>query len=109
VEVHCDEDVASHIGPESCADTREGAGEALTGERAGQPLSRERFRSGLPTLSHLRKATRAVAIARVAARSCVVIEPGMCGRSLHGNREISRLATGTLEVVRIGKARSRSR
>ena len=41
MEVHCDEDVASHIGPESCADTREGAGEALTGERTGQPSSRE--------------------------------------------------------------------
>ena len=27
--------------PESCADTREGIGEALTGERIGQPLSRE--------------------------------------------------------------------
>lgn len=109
MEVHCDEDIASRIGPESCAGTREGAGEALTGERAGQPLSRERFRSGLPTPSHWRKATRAVAIARVAARSCVVIEPGMYGRSLHGNREISRLAICTLEVVRIGKARSRSR
>jgi hypothetical protein len=28
VKVRHDEDVASHIGPESCADTREGAGEA---------------------------------------------------------------------------------
>jgi hypothetical protein len=43
VKVRHDEDVASHIGPESCADTREGAGEALTGECAGQPLSRERI------------------------------------------------------------------
>ena len=41
--VHRDEDVASHIDPESCAGVREGVGEALTGERAGQPLSRERF------------------------------------------------------------------
>ncbi len=42
MKVRHDEDVASHIGPESCADAREGAGEALTGERIGQPLSRER-------------------------------------------------------------------
>jgi hypothetical protein len=42
VKVRHDEDVASHIDPESCADTREGAGEALTGDRIGQPLSRER-------------------------------------------------------------------
>jgi hypothetical protein len=41
VQVHHDEGVAIHIDPESCADTREGAGEALTGERIGQPLSRE--------------------------------------------------------------------
>jgi hypothetical protein len=41
VQVHHDEEVANRIDPESCADTREGIGEALTGERIGQPLSRE--------------------------------------------------------------------
>jgi hypothetical protein len=40
VQVHHDEGVANRIGPESCADAREGIGEALTGERIGQPLSR---------------------------------------------------------------------
>ena len=35
------EGVAIHGGPESCVGVREGAGEALTGVRAGQPLSRE--------------------------------------------------------------------
>ena len=38
VQVHHDEGVANRI---DCADTREGIGEALTGERIGQPLSRE--------------------------------------------------------------------
>src|ERR1700730_5450378 len=33
--------VATHTGPESCAIAREGEGEALTGGRAGQVLSRE--------------------------------------------------------------------
>ena len=33
--------VASHPGPESCGVTREGGAEALTGESAGQPLSRD--------------------------------------------------------------------
>ena len=42
MQVHCDEGVAAHIGPEPCADPREGAGEASVGERTGQPLSRER-------------------------------------------------------------------
>jgi len=35
------EGVATHDDPESCAGTREGEGEALTGARAGRVLSRE--------------------------------------------------------------------
>ena len=41
VQVRCDEGIACHIGPESCAVHREVHGEALTGERIGQPLSRD--------------------------------------------------------------------
>ena len=41
MQVHHDEGVANRIDPESCADAREGIGEALTGERIGQPLSRD--------------------------------------------------------------------
>ena len=41
MEVHHDEGVANRIDPESCAASREGISEALTGERTGQPLSRE--------------------------------------------------------------------
>ena len=33
--------LANHLDPESCADPREGMGEALTGAPAGQPLSSE--------------------------------------------------------------------
>lgn len=46
MKVHCNEGVATHIGPESCVCIREGAGEALTGERVGQPLSRENYSLG---------------------------------------------------------------
>jgi hypothetical protein len=42
VEVHYDEGIATHIGPEPCVGTREGDGEASAGERIGQPLSRVR-------------------------------------------------------------------
>jgi hypothetical protein len=42
-------------------------------------------------------------------RSGVVKDPGMCGSSLHGNREVSGLPSGRTPQVRIGKARSRSR
>ena len=41
VQVHHDEEVANRIGPGSCAAAREGNSEALTGECTGQPLSRE--------------------------------------------------------------------
>jgi hypothetical protein len=43
VQVHYGECVANHTDPKSCAAYREVCGEALTGERAGQPLSREIF------------------------------------------------------------------
>jgi hypothetical protein len=52
MKVPYDEGIASHIGPESCAGGRKGAGEALTGESAGRVLSRERrFCFGVPTVS----------------------------------------------------------
>ena len=38
VRVHHGEGVAIHIDLESCADAREGIGEALTGERIGQAI-----------------------------------------------------------------------
>ena len=41
MQVHYDEGVAIHIGPEPCVGTREGDGEASGGERIGQPMSRE--------------------------------------------------------------------
>ena len=43
VQVHYGEGIANHTGPESCVVYREVCHEALTGERAGQPLSRETF------------------------------------------------------------------
>src|ERR1019366_7477950 len=42
VQVHYDEGIANRIGPEPCAGIREDVGEASAGERAGQPLSRDR-------------------------------------------------------------------
>jgi hypothetical protein len=42
VQVPHSEGVANHTDPESCAVSREGIGEALTGVHIGQPWSRER-------------------------------------------------------------------
>ena len=41
MQVSFSEGLANHTVPESCADTREGVGEALTGVRIGWVLSRE--------------------------------------------------------------------
>ena len=40
MQVHYDEGVAIHIGPEPCVGVRKDAGEASAGEGIGQPLSR---------------------------------------------------------------------
>jgi hypothetical protein len=109
VQVPYDEGVATHIDPESCAVAREGLGEALTGERIGQPLSRERVLFWVPTPCIWRKATHPGAPSRAPGRPGVVRDPGMCGRSLYGNREISRSTVRQQPPVRIGKARSHSR
>ena len=109
MEVRCDEGLANRIGPEPCAGIREDVGEASAGERAGQLLSRDRSLSRVPTLFHRRKATRTGAPSQASARPGAVAEPGMYIRSLRGNREISGLASRSTGLVRIGKARSRSR
>jgi len=43
--------LATHLDPESCADTREGAREALTGARAGRDIEPRNTSSGMPTPS----------------------------------------------------------
>jgi len=110
VKVHYDEGVANHIGPEPCADTREGAGEASVGEHAGQPLSRENSAISGADAFGAAKGNMDRRVMRVPTQPGVVVDPGMHGSSLHGNREISGLAAFSSEnTVRSGKARSRSR
>jgi hypothetical protein len=92
VQVSPSEGLANHTVPESCADTREGDGEALTGVRIGWVLSRENNTPGTPTLCIERKATWTGASSRAPGRPGAVVDPSMCVRSLSGNREISRLA-----------------
>ena len=96
MEVHCDEGVAIHIAPEPCVHARESMGEASVGERIGQPLSRERIQPGCRRRSLNGRQDGRRTSSRVPGRSGVVGDPGMCGRSLYGNREISRSADGHL-------------
>src|SRR5712692_6998932 len=95
VQVHHDEGVANRIDPESCADAREGIGEALTGERIGQPLSRESTLipgADVVPLTEGNTDGRDNASAQTARRG---LRHWMCGRSLLGNREISWSASAT--------------
>jgi hypothetical protein len=108
VRVRYVEGLAIHSGPESCVGIREDVTEALTGVRAGQPLSRDSHTSRAPTRFQTWMATGRCGQRRAPQRPDVVAAPGMCACSLHGNREILGL-TGKALPVRIGKARSRSR
>ena len=109
MQVRCDEGVAIHIGPKPCVCAREGAGEASAGERIGQPLSREsRIIPGADVLIP-RKATWRNATTRAFRQPGAVGDPGMCGSSLFGNREISRPSGALASPDRVGKVRSRSR
>ena len=92
MQVLCDEDLASHVGPEPCVVSREGQGEASAGERAGWPLSRVKALSRAPTVLPSRKATRSIAFSQAMERPGAVRDPSMCESSLSGNREISRPA-----------------
>jgi hypothetical protein len=110
VQVRYDEGVAIHIGPKPCAIARKGEGEASAGECTGQPSSLEKILSRTPTFLRRRKATRREALERAPRRSGVVGDPGMCRRSLSGNREIPCLTLARISArARVGKVRSRSR
>lgn len=80
------EGVAIHGGPESCVGVCEGGGEALTGVRAGQPLSREITVSGCRRRLTRRKATSPAALARAVwwtprgLRTCACTESS-CART----------------------------
>jgi hypothetical protein len=91
VQVRCDEGVATHIGPEPCAFAREGAGEASAGEYTRPAIEpRQKNSSGRRRRYVVRKAIRSGALLRAPSRPGVVRDPGMCRRSLRGNRDISR-------------------
>ena len=107
--VHHGEGIAIHIGPEPCARVRKDAGEASAGERIGQPSSRESLIFSDADVVEITEGNMGSAITRASAQSGVVEDPGMCGSSLHGNREVSGLTCGWTPQARIGKTRSRSR
>ena len=75
--------------------------------RRYSPAAKEQYVSGADMVNNMEGNTDGRAM-RAPERPGVVEDPGMCGRSLRGNREILGLA-GEVLPVRIGKARSHSR
>jgi hypothetical protein len=104
------EGLAIHDGPESCADRREAAGEALTGVHAGRVLSRESKQSGVPTLlseaeGHTaREREREFSVDPARSET-----PRMRGISRRENREIPWTPVAERAAGRIGKAKAARR
>ena len=107
------EGVAIHIGPEPCADAREGAGEASAGERAGQPLNHERpIILGADTVPNVEGHTHRRAIRErlddpAWSQTLACAEASCTGTGRSHGRPAALVTRAAL--VRIGKARSRSR
>ena len=101
------EGVAHHTGPESCAVDRKVKGEALTGVRAGQPLSGEIILSGTPTLLTEAEGHTENGVMREPFSGPAPSETlSTCGNSMHGNREIPQVPSPDGGDGRTGKAGS---
>ena len=81
---------AHHFDPESCLDDPRGRGEALTGGSTGGLLSSEITLFRMPTwLPSGEGNIKSGDKTRAAFGFGGVVEPGMCGHSLRGNRDTS--------------------
>ena len=81
MQVHYDEGVAIHIGPEPCVGVRKDGDEASVGEGIGQPLSRESQSPGADAVSSAEGNTfrthhRKVRTTRRGRRTLLAREPG---------------------------------
>jgi len=103
--------IANQTGPESCVAHREVRDEALTGEPAGQPLSRESFKlvQGADAVSVVEGNTdrRDRASACSTLRGLRPWHVGTLFAREPGDLLLGRLSS--FRAVRIGKTRSRSR
>jgi len=111
VQVRHDEGIANHIGPEPCADIREGVGEASVGERIGQPLSRDSIYvlgADAVVKAEGNISERALASARMTRRGRRTWHVHMLLAREPGDLQLDRWRH-CRPAARIGKARSRSR
>ena len=113
MEVPYGEGVATRTGPEPCADARKGVGEASAGECTGQPLNRERpIIPGADTVPNVEGHTHGRAISErlddpAWSQTLACAEASCTGTGRSHGRPAAPITCAAL--VRIGKARSRSR
>jgi hypothetical protein len=113
VRVPYGEGVAIRIGPEPCADVRKDAGEASAGECTGQPLNRERpIIPSADTVPNVEGHTHGRAIRErlddsAWSQTLACTEASCTGTGRSHGRPAAVVMRAVL--VRIGKARSRSR
>ena len=117
MQVSYGEGVAIHTGSESCIGIREGGGEALTGERTGQPLSRE-----IETPLRKRWLLRGADAVEISGRQNrkrryreTLLDSArsetlrMYASTLSGNREVLCLSVGEKTTDRSGKSKDARR
>jgi len=102
------EGVAIHDGPESCAGAGEGGGEALTGVRAGQSLSREITASGCRRRLTRQKATSPAAVARALGWTPRGLRTCACTESFRARTGRSRCSPVRLSAGQAAQGRLRS-
>jgi RNA-directed DNA polymerase len=103
------EGLASHDGPESCAGTRESAGEALTGESTGGVLSREiRCNQGADAVELSGRQNTDARNGEGISDPARSKTSSTCGNSMRENREIPCLPPGDGSGGRAGKVDDRN-
>jgi|SaaInl4_150m_RNA_FD_contig_51_408770_length_631_multi_9_in_0_out_0_1 hypothetical protein len=93
-----DEGLANHISLESCGNCSNAMAEALTEESTGGLLSSEITNFQVPTSWFGREGNTLYNAMQVTKRPGGVLEPGMRGHLLHGNRETLHLAFIDIKV-----------
>jgi hypothetical protein len=91
------EGVANHDGPESCAAVREDDDEALTGVHAGRAIEpRNHYLRGADAVVGAEGHTGDSAIRKLTPGPARSENHGMCGTSMHENREIPSSPAGLI-------------
>lgn len=100
--------LATHNGPESCGEAREGNAEALTGERVGWVLSREKAIRDADPVGKRGRRQRTSRLGKAREYPARSETPCMHGSNLRENREILRPPRG-VSLGRIEKSKDARR